>query len=221
MQITHEQARQLIHLASDQILSAQQNGILDSHLASCAECRDYAASIQKMELILQPLLRKQWAQQPVPLSIDMLLSRPNNKSPNSMLLATRIAAIGIMLAVFMFSAWQLSLPRSNPAGPMLPSIPPVPTLSTSTILASATTRNRTCEEISYVVQGNDTLSSIADKFSISKQQIITANQLKSEIVIKGMKMVIPVCNFTPTGIVNTSTTTFIPILHTITSTPGG
>jgi LysM repeat protein len=221
MQITHEEARRLIHLASDEQLKVHQKGMLESHLASCAECKNYADSIHNMESILQPLLQKQWAQRPIPLPIAALISSPNDRSPNINLLATRIAAIGMMFAVFMFSAWQLASLKPNTAGPALPSNPPIPVSSTSTLLISATAQTQTCEKVSYIVQGNDTLASVAYRFSTSKREIMIANTMKSETVIKGTELIIPVCNFTPTGTINPLTTTFTPILRTITSTPGG
>ena len=221
MQITHEEAHRLIQLDRDEMLESHQRGILDSHLAMCLECRNYSAGIQSMESILRPLMQKQWVQQPIPLSIDTLISRPSYRSPSSALLATRIAAIAIMFAVFMFSAWQLSSPKSDVASRMLPSNPPIPISSTSTRFVSTTTQTQTCEETTYLVRGEDTLASIAYRFSTSKKEIMIANKMESETVIQGTKLIISVCNFTPTGTARTLTTTFTPILHLITSTPGG
>src|SRR6185369_12576326 len=94
MQITHEEAHQLIQLSRDEMLESHQRGILDSHLEMCLECRNYSAGIHSMESILRPLMQKQWAQQPIPLAIHTVISRPSYRSPNSALLATRIVAIG-------------------------------------------------------------------------------------------------------------------------------
>lgn len=223
MHITHEEAHRLIQLARDEMLDSHLRGILDSHLAMCLECRNYSASIHSMESILRPLMQKQWAQQPTPLSVDAVISGPSYSSPNSALLATRIAAIGIMFAVFMFSVWRLASAQTNMVSPMLPSDPPVPISSTSTRFASTTTQTQTetCEETTYLVQGDDTLASIAYRFSTSKKEIMIANKMESETIIQGTKLIISVCNFTPTGTASTLTTTFTPILHPITSTPGG
>jgi len=174
-----------------------------------------------MESILQPLLRKHWTQQPIPLSVDILLSRPSYKLPSSILLATRIAAIGVMFLMFLISAWQFMLLKSNIYSSIPASVQPIPNPSTATHLVSTKTQSTTCETVSYIVQGNDRLAGIAARFSISKEEIILANSMKSQIVTPGSKLIIPNCNFTPTGTVDTLTTTFTPILHTVTSTPGG
>lgn len=221
MQITHEEARRWIHMSLDEILEAPQKAILESHLASCAECKNYANSIQNMEAILLPLLQKQWTQRPIPLSVGMLISSRNHNFPNSLLLATRIAAVGVMFVVFMISAWQFVLPKANVNASIPASIQPIPIPSSATELVSTSTQTKTCEELSYIVQRNDTLTSIAAMFSISAEEIRLRNNMKSEVVSSGSKLIIPTCNFTPTGTMNTSTTTFTPILRTITSTPGG
>jgi LysM repeat protein len=221
MQITHEEARRLIHFASDETLKTYQKEMLDSHLASCRECQEYAESTKNMESVLRPLLQKQWNRQPPPLSMDALLLRQDSRLSKSMLLATRIAAVGVMFVVFMFSAWQFALSKPSMAGSLLASVPPIPIPSTSTQLVSTKMQSKACDQITYIVKENDTLVSIAAKFSMSREDILNVNNLKTEIVTTGMKLSIPVCNFTPTGTINTLTTTFTPVLHTITLTPGG
>jgi len=222
MPITHAEAHKLLHFASDETLKAYQKQILDSHLESCAQCQEYAKSIQKMESVLDPLLQRQWNQHPIPLSVDQLLFRGNPKYLEGKLLATRITAISVMFMVFMFSAWQFMLAKPGASGPVLASVPPIPIPSTSTTqFISTKTQTRSCEELGYVVQGHDTLESIAIRFLTSKEEILIANNMKAETVVAGMKLIIPVCNFTPTGTVNTLTTTFTPVLRPITSTPGG
>lgn len=221
MQITHEEARRLIQLDSDEVLEAPQKRVLDSHLASCPECRNYADGIQRMESILRPLLQRQWAQRAIPLPIETLVSRSDHKLQESVLLATRIAAVGVMFIVFMFSVWQFALPKPSTTGSISASVPPIPVPSTSTQLMSTKMQSGNCEEVTYTVQENDSLASIAAKFTISQKNIMAANNMQSETVVTGTKLMIPVCNFTPTGTVSTLTTTFTPVLHMITSTPGG
>ncbi len=222
MPITHAEAHRLLHFASDEPLKAFQKQILVSHLESCTQCQEYAKSIQKMESILHPLLQRQWNQHPVPFSVEQLLSRGNPKISDRTLLATRIAAVSVMFMVFMFSAWQFMVAKPGGSGPVLASVPPIPIPSTSTTqFISTQTQTRSCEELGYVVQQNDTLEYIAIRFLTSKEEILTANNMKTEVVVAGMKLIIPVCNFTPTGTVNTLTTTFTPVLRPITSTPGG
>jgi LysM repeat protein len=80
-----------------------------------------------------------------------------------------------------------------------------------------------CEELEYEVQENDTLESIANHFSISKEEIMSINNMKTETVNAKMELMIPICNFTPTGTVNPTalTTTYTPSTSPVPSTPGG
>jgi LysM repeat protein len=126
-----------------------------------------------------------------------------------------------MFVVFLFSAWRFALSKPGMMESIPASVPPVPMPSTPTQFVSTREQATTCEQVDYVVQANDTLGSIAYRFSASKKEIMIANNMKSETVISGMKVIIPACDLTPTGTVNASTITFTPILHTITSTPGG
>ena len=219
MQFTHEQARKLIHFASDGGISISQQQLLDSHLTSCMECQQYATSIKNMESILRPLLQRHWSGQPVPLSISMLTSRTYPKTSDSMILATRIAAVSVMFVVFMFSAWQFALSKSISSSPISASVQPIPIPSTSTQVVSTTTQTQKCAEIEYVVHENDTIEDIATRFMVSKDELMTANNMKTKRVQIGMRLTIPDCNYTPTA--NVLTTTFTPILSPITSTPGG
>jgi len=219
MQITHQEARKLIQFASDGEINIHQKQLLESHIASCRECKKYATSIKSMESILRPLLQRQWNRQPVPLPMTVLISRAYTKTSGSMILATRKVAIVVMFVVFMFSAWQFTLSRTITADSDLASVPPIPVPSTSTLLVSTTTQTQTCEEIVYVVHQNDTSDALAARFMISKEELLRANHLKTDRLQAGLKMIIPVCNYTPTA--NVLTTTFTPILSPITSTPGG
>jgi len=219
MQITHAEARRLFHLDLDGGLSAAHRQMLASHLAVCLECQGYADSMQTMETMLRPLLQRQWNRQPAPLSIRTISSSSKPKIPDSKILATRIAAAGVMFVVLMFSAWQLTFSRLSEPRPVLASVPPLPIPSTSTQLIGTVTQTQKCEEQRYVVEEHDTVTSIADKFSIAKIQLLTANRLKSEDLFLGMKLIIPLCNFTPT--VNALTITYTPVSSPIPSTPDG
>ena len=219
MQITHEQARKLIHFASDGIMSVSQKQSLDSHLAVCMECEQYAKSIHRMESTLRPLLQRQWSGQPVPLSMSVLTSRAYPKMTDSMILATRIAAVSVMFLVFMFSAWQFTLSKSISSNSISASLPPIPIPSTSTQLVGTSTGTHQCAEIEYVVHENDSIEAIATRFRVSKEELIIANHMKTERVQIGMRLTIPDCNYTPTA--NVLTTTFTPVFNPISSTPGG
>jgi len=218
MQITHQEARHLIQSELDGGISIRQRQLLDSHLASCSDCQRYAESIQNVETILRPLLQRQWNRQPVPLSMSVLTSRAYPKTSSGMILATRIAAIGVVFAVCLFGAWQFNLSKPISFSSLAASAPPIPVPSTSTKLV-ITTQTQPCEETQYVVREDDTIDSVADKFQVSKEQLLSANNLKPDVMRVGTQLLIPTCNTTPTAY--GSTTTFTPTLLQITSTPGG
>ncbi len=54
-----------------------------------------------------------------------------------------------------------------------------------------------CEVVLETLKG-DTLDAIASNFSVSKENIITYNRLKSDDVSPGMMLLIPVCSNMPT-----------------------
>lgn len=222
MQITHQEARRFIQIELDGRLSTAQKSRLDSHLETCADCRNYMSGMKSMELTLRPLLQRQWNQQPIPLSIAVLYPKMQPRIPKSMLLATRIAAIGIMFVAFLFSAWQLSVSDLSGSAPVLTHGPAMPPVSfTSTQRTTATTHTEHCTETVYVVQENDTLDSIAGQFSIGKDELLRSNNLSSEVIHAGTKLTIKICVFTPTGTVNAIKATYMPLTGQITSTPTG
>lgn len=218
MQITHEEARQWIHLNSDGSLNSYQKQLLDSHLSMCMECRHYAQSIRRIEFGLRPLLQKQWNQQPIPLSIGMLVSRGQLRTTDSMVFATRIAVMGVMFIAFLFSALQFSLAEPRGASPVLSNVPSMPIPSTSTQWISTQSG---CGTISYVVGKNDTLASIASQYSVDVDELIQINALTSNTMITGQQIVVPACTSTPTSTLDPLSTTLTPVLSRITATPGG
>jgi hypothetical protein len=219
MQMTHEEAHKLIQFNTDDALNPHEKNELQSHLESCAECQAYANSMRGMESILIPLLQKKWNKQPIPLSIPTVMAKRDVRISQRMFLATRIAAIGMICVTFVFSIWQLTLSNQPTPGPILVSVPPVPTPSTQFISTTGTLD--TCEYRLYIVKENDTLENIADLFSISKAEILAINNMKTETLNATVEILIPVCTSTPTGTVNAFTTTYTPSISPITSTPGG
>lgn len=218
MQITHEEARTWIHLNSDAGLNTSQKQVLNSHLSTCVECRNYAQGIHRMESTLRPLLQRQWNQQSIPLSVGNLVSRGSARTSESMILATRIAAIGVMFIAFLFTTLQFTMSGSRGSSPVLANVPSMPIPSTSTQLIST---QAGCGNVSYVVGKNDTLASIAYQYSISVDEIIQTNALTSNTMITGQTLVIPACTSTPTSTLDAQSTTLTPVLGRITSTPGG
>jgi LysM repeat protein len=218
MEISHTTARRLIQFDLDRALSHEDKENLRAHLQSCAGCQRYAASIKEMESIMLPLMRRQWNLSPAPLSTELLQAGKSKIRTGGSLLATRTALIGLMCVVFLFSIWQVTFSRVGTPGLYTAAVPLIPTPSTQ---ATFTKTARSCAELSYTVQENDTLESIAMQFASSKEEIIAANKLNTKALRPGTTIWVPACTFTPTGTINPMTTTYTPSLNPTTSTPGG
>jgi hypothetical protein len=220
MQITHKEARRWIHLHSDDSLSVHRRQDLDSHLDTCADCKRYAESIHKMESVLGPMLQRQWSQQPIPLPVGALSSRGSYRSPERIILATRIAAISVMFIAFMFSAWQYTASQAGLPSPAMADVPSMQITATSILSTSTETQPEHCGSMAYIVRKNDTLGSIASQFSVSVEELIQINALTSNTMITGQELIIPICSSTPTSTIDPLTTS-TPVLGRTTSTPGG
>lgn len=221
MQITHEEAHKLIQFSIDQTLRPQEKDTLQTHLNECMECRTFAKEIKEVETLLLPTMLRHWNLRPIPLSIEDITSKRKTQPQPSLILVTRTAIISIVFATFVFSAWQFTVSNGRTSTPIPVSVLPIPTPSGQSTSTKISFQN--CEEVSYQVQEKDTLESIADHFSVTKDKIMAINHLSTETINTKMKLLIPICNSTPTGTVypSTMTITFTPLTYPTTSTPGG
>jgi len=219
MQITHEEAHRLIQFDADNALNPFEKNSLFVHLEACAECQAYARNIKGIESLLRPLLQRNWNKQPIPLSAATLTGKRNQSGSEGAFLATRVAIVGIICMGFVFSVWQFTLSGQATPDLSLASVPPVPTPSTQFINMTSTSDH--CEGIPYVVKEDDTVESLALRFSISQEDILRANNLRTGSPRPGMEILIPTCASTPTGTVNALTTTYTPSSRPTTATPGG
>ena len=220
MQITHEEAHSLIQFNSDEGLKTHQKNLLTSHLEVCPACRKYAESLREMESVLRPMLHRHWHRQPIPLSMSIAIRERSSTISERLLVATRIAAVGIVFLAFFFSTWNFTGPSRKTPTPFLQSVPLIPTPSTSTMTASTGTSLENCAMTSYTVEKRDTLASIADRFAVSVEDIVQANSIQSETFMIGQTLVIPVCGSISTNTATIYTTMITPVLHTSTITPG-
>lgn len=222
MQITHEEARRYIQFNMDHALDAAQTATLFTHLEQCFDCRTYAEELRHIEEILVPVMKQQWDRRPLPLLRDALGVQTNSKRRMNLILTTRRLAIGAACLIFFFGAWQFVLSSGGQSSNPLPvGMPPVPTpslKSTSTKIARPS-----CERVIYVVQEDDSLESIAGQFSLTMQEIMAANHLKTETLRTAMEIVIPICDFTPTGTMKPTVlaTNHTPFIDVTTLTPDG
>ena len=208
MQITHEEAIQLIQYGADKTLRSNEEKILKEHLKDCAQCRAYAHQLRDMEDVLQNIMHKKWHMRPAPLSIANLISAKNVWKNKSTILVTRTALISIAFTAFVFIGMQFTF--SGKSGKQfIPGMLPVPTPSTQYTATLSSELN--CKEVQYRVQESDTLDSIANQHGTSKEIIMSLNKLSTEAIYPAMELTVPSCNSTPTS------TTYPP---TFTITPG-
>ena len=88
----------------------------------------------------------------------------------------------------LFEGQQLFIPHPTPTATALP---------TST-LSPAEATEQACERVSYTVQENDTLSSIAAAYNVPMAVIREYNGLSSDTVFMGLTLVVPLCERNPT-----------------------
>ncbi|HSL45611.1 MAG TPA: LysM peptidoglycan-binding domain-containing protein [Anaerolineales bacterium] len=222
MQITHEEARRFIQFDADQALAPEDKAALSVHLKNCSDCSTYADEVKAVERILSPVMKRQWPFEPTPLPIAILTRSKNSKAPASIILTTRTALISMIFLGLVFGTWQFMVTSSWEPGQLPLGVLPVPTPS----IQSTSTKHvwENCEMSSYTVRENDTLASIAHRFSISEETIMALNNIETEALTISMELIIPRCNFTPTGTAMEPTlfqTTFTPLTSPPSSTPGG
>lgn len=224
MQITHEQARKLIQFSHDGVLQSAEKARLSAHLQNCADCREYANDLREVETILLPEMKRQWSTRPIPLSVPSLIESNDSRINPRTFLAMRRVALGLVLVALFFTAWNIMSFSPSISGPVPLVVPLVPTPAAQTAPSTDTTSTaEDCEMIIYSVQANDTLTDIASRFSVSEDEIMKVNGLTTTAVSSSMELLIPLCNFTPTGTIHpaTFTRTGTPILRATTSTPEG
>jgi LysM repeat protein len=81
---------------------------------------------------------------------------------------------------------------------LIPQPTPTPTSLPTATLSAADATDQACEKVDYVVQENDTLSSIANAYNVPMAVIQEYNGLPSETVLFGMNLTIPLCERFPT-----------------------
>ena len=217
MSITHDEARRLIQFRADDALKDIESDALEAHLSICADCQKYAADNHELGSTLQKLMQRRWDRQPLPLPTGKPVSVNSARFTQSVFFATRIIAMGIICVAFLFNIWQSTQSGAQRATPPAAEIPLIPTPSMQTTGTSAT--DATCESIYYEVKENDTIESIAARFSVPVEEIRTINQLGTGTLNTSKKLSIPVCSPTASGTPNTVTTTFTPLLGPNTLTP--
>lgn len=128
-----------------------------------------------------------------------------------------IATVALLIVVAALGITNGTKEDEINQAPMVVPLIPTPSMQITHTLTQS------CGQIRYQVQPGDTLESVAFQFSISKEDLLAANQMSTGIVISGMELIIPLCNSAATGTVHppTFTTTITPLTEVISQTPDG
>ena len=215
MQITHDEARWLIEYDADRALNSEKQKALAAHLQECQSCRLHAVEMNDLENILRDVMQKHWNHPPLPLSMDYI--KPHTKNVNS-LFAWRVSLVSVVMVTFLLLIWGFKITAFSSSDQLPLGSLPVPTPSVQLTTASAISTR--CDSVIYEVQEFDTLDYIADQFSVSKEEIMAFNNMRSDQINETMELFIPQCNSTPTGMPDTPTTTLTPIIQLTIFTPG-
>ncbi len=217
MQITHEEARQLIQFNTDHALPSAKRDLLDSHLKHCSECTSYRQEIKAVGETLQVAMQKHWSAQPCPLDVQAIREKSKSIHSFSNIASMRSALVAMLVFLFVFASWQL-VARNNKSAMLVTNLAPIPT--PSLLLTGTSSHLNNCQKSQYQVQRGDTLESLAQQFSVSSETLVQLNDLPSKNIRPGMKLVVLVCDPTPTRTSSTPTSTTTPIMDPISYTPG-
>lgn len=210
-EITHQKARLLLQQAADQMLRPEDKPALDMHLANCKECSAYASNLSALETRLRNAFHANWDKLRLP---NLNLQTVINPPPAKLLWNNFFSQSGAMGKVSIIAALLLGyFLLSNILGIQTPIVNnktattlPTPNEFTSAYFTSPTpsapisltgSTSQACETITYRVQKNDTLASIAFHYGITEETILEYNKSISTTVFNNMELVIPMCKSTP------------------------
>lgn len=234
VEITHHKARALIQAAADQTLGPAERSTLDAHLTKCKQCRAYADHLTGLEANLRKALHTRWDTYRPNLNLQAI----KHPSPAKLVWSSffsqthALGKVTVMAALLLgyFVIVNLIGIRTPISSDETPTALPTPNGFTSTSATSPTPSiqsaltdwtSQACKTVTYVVQENDTLASIATQHEITKETILEYNKdadsLVSNTVFTGMELVIPLCEKAPsrTASLPGSVLTITPINGTI------
>jgi LysM repeat protein len=211
--ITHPKAQYLLQAAADSTLTPLNETSLNDHLAECEECRQYAKSLSKLQEDLRRITRHRWDQVSVQISVGEIKNQSARvdarnydlRSIGKFAVVTAVVVLVFILAVIV--SYSLN---SIPAALSNMSLTPEEPILTPTLSIKETATNSAiheCNNISYIVQENDTLESIAVRHSVSIETIKKQNGLATNALTVNMVLIIPLCERTPVNSTMTPTIT--------------
>ena len=227
LEISHRKAQSLLQSAADDLLSAEDQTLLDAHLAGCAECRAYAKNVLNLENSLRAATHTIWDNQKPKLDYQAIVSPPTTKLVwNSVLnFSQGVGKYAIIAALIIgyFLISNLNGSQGTTSGTETAMLVPTPNSFISDSAASPTPsiqlaltnlQTQACQSIIHIVEPSETLEGIALQYGVPKEMVMIYNNMVSEQLSPGMNLSIPLCENTP------SRTALTP-LNTMTVTPLG
>ena len=179
--ITHQEARKLLMDAQDGVLEEHHRDELEQHLETCADCRTFAADLERLSVALQRSFHERWDIRHGP-SKDLIQNvfagqrriQMANRTAN---VAKVLAILTVLLVLALFSGYVIQ--RMRP-GTAIAQTPVEPTQLIEATLTPIDIATFTPEPpIEYIVQTGDSCISIANLFGSSVAAIVTLNGLNS------------------------------------------
>jgi hypothetical protein len=206
--ITHPKARSLLQMAADHALTSFDASNLGNHLAECEDCREYAQNLTALQDNLRRITHERWSQTNIKISAREIKARAIRYN---FLTFGKFAAATIILAFMFimttnFSGMAGDIPAavgSSSITPEWPILTPTPAAQkTASDLATAQ-----CNEITYLVQENDTIEGIAARHSVSVDIIRQRNGLSTNALSVNTVLTLPFCEQMPADSTATPTLT--------------
>lgn len=212
--LSHLQAQMFIQASADESLAPNEKSALDAHLLECAECRSFAQEFARVESALRQTMQNRWNLSARPLPIGVILGW-QNRAPilRALSMAAAPLLVVILALVFLLTNGSFSNGNELTATVIATNIP-----TPSAQLMRTNTSVNECETVHYIVQKGDTLEDIAAKYSISKEEIVSFNNLERETLTPSIDLAIPLCQRQTTSTPST-TMTFTPSISAVSSTP--
>jgi len=220
VEISHQKAQVFLHTAADNMLPADNQPLLDAHLAECQECRKYANHLHNLESGLSRIMHTHCDNQRPVLNLQTVINPPATKIIwNSFVGLTQgMGKVTIVAALVLgyFLIANISNNQITTLGTEVPTILPTPnelpfnaaiSPTPSAQLALTELTMQVCETIIHVAQSTDTLESIATQFGVSPETIMEQNNLTTDGISPEMELVIPLCEGTPSRTASTPSNT--------------
>lgn len=216
-ELAHQKFHTLLQVAADQALRPEEQIMLDRHLSECVECRKYAQGLDQLQDSLRRLMQQQWNVRSTPLRVEAIKARSHRTITHNHFAAafSKFAFIPMLaLTIFMVLTIKTTNPQKSSPSVALSGTPSMALLipKPPASITAVKLRTQTCKQVTYSAQENETLSSIAIKFSVPEESIAAYNGISGDRLNAPLTLIIPICEHTP---LESTTTPTIPNTMTI------